>query len=305
MIAFCYPGQGSQEVGMGQAMATAVPAARAVFDAADEALGFSLSAICAEGPIERLTETEITQPALVTTSLACVAALREAGITADVHVGHSVGEYAALAGAGLADDVDAIRLVRARGEATAAAARRRPGAMAAILGLDDAVVVGLCAGIDGVWPANYNSPGQIVVSGTVDGVDSLIAAAEAAGARRAIKLKVSGGFHSPLSASAGDDLRPVLETVAFRHPSSRFFSTTTVRDEDEQTIAQLLIDQLGAPVRFTQSVHALRDEGVETFVEVGSGSVLSGLIRRIDRSLATLSVQAPDDIPRLRELLDA
>ena len=290
---------------MGQAMAAAVPAARAVFDEADSALGFALSAICAEGPIERLTETEITQPALVATSLACVAALRDAGIEADLHVGHSVGEYAALAAAGLASDLDAIRLVRARGEATAAAARRRPGAMAAILGLDDDVVEGLCEGIEGVWPANYNSPGQIVVSGTVDGVDALIAAAEVAGARRAIKLKVAGGFHSPLSASAGDDLRPVLETVEFRHPATRFFSTTTVRDEDEHTIAQLLLDQLGAPVRFTQTVQVLRDEGVETFVEVGSGSVLSGLIRRIDRSLATVSVQGPDDIPRLRGLLDA
>ena len=305
MIAFCYPGQGSQEVGMGQELAASSSAARAVFAAADDALGFGLTAICADGPIERLTETEITQPALVTTSLAGVAALREAGIVADVHVGHSVGEYAALAAAGLASDVDAIRLVRARGEATAAAAARRPGAMAAILGLDDAVVETLCAGIEGVWPANYNSPGQIVVSGTVEGVEQLIAAAESSGARRAILLKVAGGFHSPLSASAGDDLRPVLSTIAFAPPDSRFFSTTTVGFEDEQTIGQLLLDQLGAPVRFTQSVQVLRDEGVSTFVEVGSGSVLSGLIRRIDRSITAISVQTPADIARLSEVLDA
>jgi [acyl-carrier-protein] S-malonyltransferase len=173
-IAFCFPGQGSQEVGMGRAVAEAYPEARAVFDEGSEAVGFDLAKLCFEGPIETLTETEVQQPALVATSLACLRAVETLGVEPDYVIGHSVGEYSALAAAGAVAGREAVALVRARGEAMAEAARERPGGMAAVIGLDDEVVESLCAEIGQVWPANYNCPGQLVVSGESAAVDRLI-----------------------------------------------------------------------------------------------------------------------------------
>src|SRR4051794_3542367 len=302
-VAFCFPGQGSQEPGMGRAMAEAVPSARALYDRASEALGFDLAEACFSGSIERLSETEVTQPAIVATSLACLRGLEEAGVRPDFVVGHSVGEYAALAAAGAVDDETAVKLVRERGLAMAEAAQTSPGAMAAIIGLDDAVVERLCAEIDGVWPANYNCPGQLVVSGTEEGVAALMDAAEAAGARRTVRLKVSGGFHSPLTAMAAKRLRPVLRAAHFVDPATPFLSTVTCRLESAKRIAPILVRQLTAPVKFTQSVHALRASGVATFVEVGAGNVLSGLVRRIDRGLQAISVGAPEQVQKARELV--
>ena len=284
---------------MGRAFAESVPAARAVFEDADRAVGYGLAALCFDGPIERLSETEITQPALVAATLACLAAVGESELRPDFVIGHSVGEYAALVASGALDAPAAVRLVRERGIATAAAAARQPGAMAAIIGLDDDVVERLCEEIDGVWAANYNSPGQVVVSGTIDGVERLMASAEAAGARRAIRLKVSGGFHSPLTASAQPLLEAAVAAVEFREPSIAFFSTVSCALEHADAIPRLLVEQLTAPVRFTQSVAALRDLGVDTFVEIGPGSVLSGLVRRIDRSLSAMSISDPDDLARV------
>jgi [acyl-carrier-protein] S-malonyltransferase len=301
--AFCFPGQGSQEVGMGRAMSDAVPAARAVYERAAAATGLDVAGLCFDGPIERLSETEFTQPALVVTELACLAGLTAAGLRPDYVVGHSVGEYAALAAAGSIDDGTAAHLTRERGLATAAAAAATPGAMAAVIGLDDSEVERLCDGIEGVWAANYNCPGQVVVSGTLDGVAAFMTAAEAAGARRVVKLKVSGGFHSPLTALAADQLRPVLEGTVFAEPRVPFFSTVTCRLEGARDLVPILLQQLTAPVRFTQAVSALRDLGVRTFVEIGPGTVLAGLIKRIDRSLASASVAAPEDIPRAQELV--
>jgi [acyl-carrier-protein] S-malonyltransferase len=302
-VAFCFPGQGSQEVGMGRAMSEAVPAARAVYERAADAVGYDLAALCFDGPLERLSETEITQPALVTTELACLAGVTAAGIAPDYVVGHSVGEYAALAAAGAIDDRTAAYLTHERGLATAAAAAATPGAMAAVIGLDDADIERLCDGIEGVWAANFNCPGQVVVSGTRDGVAALMAAAEEAGARRAIMLKVSGGFHSPLTALAAERLAPILAATAFAEPRVPFFSTVTTRLEGAREIVPILLQQLTAPVRFTQAVEALRDLGVRTFVEIGPGSVLAGLIRRIDRSLSSVSVSGPDDIAKAQELI--
>ncbi len=175
--------------------------------------------------------------------------------------------------------------------------------MAAIIGLDDAEVERLCDGIEGVWAANYNCPGQVVVSGTRDGVSAFMSAAEEAGARRAVMLKVSGGFHSPLTALAAEQLAPVLAATAFAEPRIPFFSTVTTRLEGAGEIVPILLQQLTAPVRFTQAVMALRDLGARTFVEVGPGKVLAGLVRRIDKSLQSVSVSGPDDIARAQEVI--
>jgi [acyl-carrier-protein] S-malonyltransferase len=214
-VAFCFPGQGSLEEGMGREIALAVPEAMEVYRVGSEVSGLDLQKLCFESPIEDLVKTEVQQPALVATSLAVLAALRARGIAPDYVVGHSVGEFAAIAAANSIDTSEAIGLVRARGLAMAEAARESDGTMAAILGLDDEVVEELCAEIEGVWPANYNCPGQIVVSGEEGAVEKLIHKATSLGARRAVKLKVSGAFHSPLVEKAAEMLRPAVERVRF------------------------------------------------------------------------------------------
>jgi [acyl-carrier-protein] S-malonyltransferase len=304
-VAFCFPGQGSLEVGMGREVAAAVPEAMDVFERGSAATGMDLKRLCFEGTEEELVETEVQQPALVATSLAVLAAIRERGIKPDFVVGHSVGEFAALAAAGALRFEEAVVLVRERGLAMAEAARKNPGSMAAILGLDDEVVERICRRILNVWPANYNCPGQIVVSGENPAIDEACAAAEQEGARRAIKLRVSGAFHSPLVARAADRLRPALDRVKFAEPASPFMSTVTARVESAKRMGPLLVEQLTAPVRFTQATQALMMEGVHTFVEVGPGNVLAGLVKRIDRNVKTVSVSTPEEIDKLEETLSS
>jgi [acyl-carrier-protein] S-malonyltransferase len=304
-IAFCFPGQGSQDVGMGRAIAEQFPEARAVYDEASEAVGFDVARLCFEGSMEELTRTELQQPALVTTSIACLRAVETLGVKPDYVIGHSVGEYSALAAAGAVSTRDAAALVRERGEAMAEAARATPGAMAAVLGLDDEVVEQLCSAIEGVWPANYNCPGQIVVSGENAAVDRLLQEAAARGARKTVKLRVSGAFHSPLVARAAEQLRPALARASWRNPSPPFMSTVTAKLEEAQRLAAILVEQLTAPVRFTQAVRGLVRDGVEVFVEIGPGQVLSGLLRRCDRSLRTISVGDPEAVRKLEEILSA
>jgi [acyl-carrier-protein] S-malonyltransferase len=285
-----FPGQGSFEAGMGREIAEAVPEAMAVFEAGSEASGLDLMHLCFEAPAEELLDTEVQQPALVATSLAIDAALRARGIVPHYVVGHSVGEFAALGAAESMSVLEAIRLVRERGLAMAAAAKERPGSMAAILGLADEIVESLCHKIAGVWPANYNCPGQLVVSGETPSVDECCSEAEKEGARRAVRLRVSGAFHSPLVAHAADRLRPAIDRVPFRDPRPAFMSTVTAKIEDAHRLPKLLVDQLTAPVRFTQAAGELIGQGVTTFVEVGPGNVLSGLLKRIDRSVKAISV---------------
>jgi [acyl-carrier-protein] S-malonyltransferase len=304
-IAFCFPGQGSLEMGMGRDVAEAVPAAMEVYERASEAAGLDLKKLCFDTPLEEMTETELQQPALVATSLAILAALREEGIEPHFFVGHSVGEYAALSAAEAMTVEEALELVRERGLAMAEAARERPGSMAAVLGLEDEVVENLCRKILGVWPANYNCPGQIVVSGEDAAVEELSVEARALGARRAVKLKVSGAFHSPLVASAAERLRPAIDRVHFRDPRAPFMSTVTARVEDANRFRSLLVDQLTAPVKFTQSARELINDGVRTFVEVGPGNVLSGLVKRIDRSVKSVSVNNIESVRNLREQLNS
>jgi len=304
-IAFCFPGQGSLETGMGRDIAEALPEAMEVFDIGSQASGLDLAKLCFEAPLEEMVETELQQPALVATSLAFLAALRKRGIVPDFVVGHSVGEFAALAAAGAMNVRETIALVRERGLAMAEAARERPGSMAAILGLEDEVVEGLCRKILGVWPANYNCPGQIVVSGENQAVDECCARAEEAGARRTVKLRVSGAFHSPLVARAADRLRPAVEKIRFSEPTAPFMSTVTARVESAQRMGPLLVDQLTAPVRFTQAASELVREGARTFVEVGPGNVLSGLVRRIDRSVKAIPVNSLAALDKIKEDLSA
>jgi [acyl-carrier-protein] S-malonyltransferase len=303
-IAFCFPGQGSLEPGMGRDIAEAVPEAMRVFERASEASGLDLKRLCFESPLEHIVDTEVQQPALVAASLAVLAALRARGLEPDYVVGHSVGEFAALAAASALDTEAAVELVRERGLAMAEAARQHPGSMAAILGLEDEAVERLCRKIIGVWPANYNCPGQVVVSGEDAAVDECCSEAEREGARRAIKLKVSGAFHSPLVARAADRLRPALERVRFSEPIAPFMSTVTAKVEPAQRMGTLLVDQLTAPVRFTQATTELMREGVRTFVEVGPGNVLSGLVKRIDRSVKAVSVNNLASLTKLEETLD-
>jgi [acyl-carrier-protein] S-malonyltransferase len=302
-VAFCFPGQGSFEAGMGRDIAEAVPEAMDVFRRGSEACGLDLQRLCFEADAAELLDTAVQQPALVATSLAVLAAIRVRGIEPDVVIGHSVGEFAALAAARAYGDADAIGLVRERGLAMAEAAAQYPGSMAAILGLEDEVVETLCRKILGVWPANYNCPGQIVVSGETPAVDACCLAAEEQGARRTVKLRVSGAFHSPLVARAADRLRPAIERVRFQDPVAPFMSTVTARVEEAHRIAPLLVDQLTAPVRFTQAAGALVRDGARTFVEVGPGNVLSGLVKRIDSSVKTISVNNLAALDKLEEAL--
>jgi [acyl-carrier-protein] S-malonyltransferase len=303
LVAFCFPGQGSLEVGMGRGVAEAVPEALDVFERSSIAAGLDLQQLCFEATEEELVETDVQQPALVATSLAVLAAIRARGIKPDFVVGHSVGEFAALAAAGALKVEEAVGLVRERGLAMAEAARTNPGSMAAILGLDDEVVERICRRIVNVWPANYNCPGQIVVSGENPAVDEACATAEEEGARRAVKLRVSGAFHSPLVARAADRFRPALDRVKFAEPTAPFMSTVTARIESAKRMGPLLVEQLTAPVRFTQAAQALIKEGAHTFVEVGPGNVLGGLVKRIDRSVKTVSVSTPEEIDKLEETL--
>jgi [acyl-carrier-protein] S-malonyltransferase len=303
LVAFCFPGQGSLEAGMGRDIAASVPEAMEVFERGSAAAQLDLRRLCFEASEEELVETEVQQPALVATSLAVLAAIRARGLKPDFVIGHSVGEFAALAAAGAMKVEEAVALVRERGLAMAEAARNNPGSMAAILGLDDEVVERICRRILNVWPANYNCPGQVVVSGENPAVDEACGIAEEEGARRAVKLRVSGAFHSPLVARAADRLRPALDRVKFSEPAAPFMSTVTARIETAKRMGPLLVEQLTAPVRFTQAAQALVREGVQTFVEVGPGNVLAGLVKRIDRGAQTISVSTPEGLDKLEETL--
>jgi [acyl-carrier-protein] S-malonyltransferase len=288
---------------MGREIAEAVPEAMEVFRVGSDASGLDLKRLCFEAPLHELVRTDVQQPALVATSLAVLAALRTRGIAPDYVVGHSVGEFAAIAAANSIDTGQAIGLVRERGLAMAEAARESDGTMAAILGLDDEVVEQLCSEIEGVWPANYNCPGQIVVSGEEEAVEELIGKAALLGAKRTVKLKVSGAFHSPMVAKAAERLKPAVDKVRFSDPVAPFMSTVTARIEPAQRMAGLLVQQVTAPVKFTHAARGLVKEGVKTFVEVGPGNVLSGLVRRIDRGVKAVSVNNLAALKKVEETL--
>ena len=285
MLAFLFPGQGSQAPGMAADL-YAIPEARAVLDEADDVLGFSLTALMFGDDAEALKPTEVTQPALFAHSLAASAALAARGVRPDLAAGHSLGEWSALAAVGAMTVADGLRAVRRRGELMAQAGDVRPGAMAAVLGLEAARLDAVCeeataAGEGEVVPANYNDPGQIVISGDAPAVERAGAAASEAGARRVVPLPVSGAFHSPLMAFARDGLKETLEALDLRVPSCPVVLNVTAEPTtDPDAIRLRLLDQLTAPVRWAQSLERMQAEGAGRFVEVGTGKVLSGLVRR-------------------------
>jgi [acyl-carrier-protein] S-malonyltransferase len=288
---------------MGREIAEAIPEAMAVYERGSEACGLDLRTLCFSTPFEDLVDTSIQQPALISTSLAILAAIESLGFKPDYVVGHSVGEFAALSAGRALEAEDAIALVRERGLAMAEVAKESPGAMAAILGLDDEVVEELCRQIHCVWPANYNCPGQVVISGQTDAVEECCEEAEREGARRTVKLPISGAFHSPLVARAAERFRPAIAKVRFGEIQIPFMSTVTACLESRQKLSSLLVDQLTAPVRFTQATRGLIADGVRTFVEIGPGNVLSGLVKRIDRSVQTVSVNNLASLKKAEEVL--
>jgi len=279
-LVLMFPGQGSQAVGMGCDLCAADPLMREAMAEASEVLGYDLEGLCAAGPADQLSRTDFTQPTLLAVSVGVYRMLRREGLRYEVAMGHSLGEYSALVATGALDYADAVRLVQRRGQEMLRAAEANPGGMAAIIGLDDAAVEALCAELDGVWPANFNSPGQVVVSGREAALDELAERAQQAGARKVIRLPVSGAFHSPLVQPAVDPLKAELEGALWHTPDPAFFSASTVAFESAD-FAQLLQRQLVSPVRFSESVRALRAAGYDSFLEVGPGAVLSGLVKRI------------------------
>ena len=299
-LAFLFPGQGAQSVGMGRALADAHPEAKDAFETADRVLGVPLSQICWEGPAEELKKSVNTQPALLAHSVAALRLVERAGFQPSFTAGHSLGEYSACVAAGAIDYEHALKLVRRRGELMYEAGLARPGAMAAILGLAEDQVEAACAdaGSAGiVRAANLNAPGQVVISGEVAAVEKASEAAKARGAKRAIRLEVSGAFHSPLMESAAAGLREALEATPIRDarcPVIANVSAKPVRTEAE--IRAALEAQLLGAVRWAPSMRFLLEQGGLTFVELGTGKVLRGLLRTADASATSFNVEDPDSL---------
>lgn len=305
MIAFVFPGQGSQAVGMGKALADRFDICRQTFAEADAALGESLSELIFNGPLERLTLTENTQPAILTMSVAAWRLLEQRGITPSFVAGHSLGEYSAHVAAGTLPFADAVRLVRNRGRYMQEAVPVGAGAMAAILGLDEAAVTQACdeaAQGEVVSPANLNTPGQIVIAGTAAAVARASERAKALGAKRAIPLNVSAPFHCALMKPAEERLTPELRSAPASDP--RVPVVANVDAQPKRTAAEsidALIRQIASPVRWEDVVRRLASEGVTRYVEVGPGKVLSGMVKKIASGATIHNVEGPDDLAAFEE----
>lgn len=300
MIAFVFPGQGAQKVGMGKSLADAFAICRDTFAEADGALGESLSALCFEGPDDRLMLTENTQPAILAMSTAVARLVKSRGIDAAFAAGHSLGEYSAHVAAGTLSFADALRIVRRRGQYMQEAVPVGEGAMAAILGLDAQAVARACEeAAEGqvVTPANLNAPGQVVIAGHTAAVARAGERAKAAGAKRVIALSVSAPFHCPLMRPAEERLAPELRAIPANAPGIPVVAN--VDAEPKRTAAdaiEALVRQVSSPVRWEDVVKRLVAEGVTTCIELGPGNVLAGLIKKIDRSVKVFSVERPDDL---------
>lgn len=306
--AFVFPGQGSQQVGMGRELAEQSPAARVVFEQGDAILGAGFSALCWHGPEDDLNETYNTQPALYLASMAALAALREASggeLAPAMVAGHSLGEVTALAAAGALSFADGLRLVRERGRLMRLAGERSPGGMAAVLGLDVDVLAQICAQASDsagapVVVANDNCPGQTVISGDDVALERAMELAREAGSRRVVRLAVSIAAHSPLMESVAADYRAAVAAIEFQRPQVPVVANITARPlEDAAAIRAELSGQLTQPVRWTESITWMCEQGITDFVELGSGDVLAKLIRRIDRGAKRHVVGTPEAVAAL------
>lgn len=302
-IAFIFPGQGAQTCGMGKDFYEQTETGKRVFDKASELLGFSMSQLCFEQN-DRLDITEYTQAAMVTTSIAMMEVLEERGIKPDVAAGLSLGEYCALAASGVMSAEDAIRTVRQRGILMQEAVPVGEGAMAAVLALDASTIEAVTGAMEGVWIANYNCPGQIVISGKKAAVEEACEELKAAGAKRALMLNVSGPFHSGMLAETGGKLAKVLEGVEIHTPRIPYVANVNAEFvTTAEPVKELLTRQVSSSVRWQQSVEAMIADGVDTFIEIGPGRTLAGFMKKISREVRTLNVEKLEDIDKVVEAL--
>ncbi|MCI9619658.1 MAG: ACP S-malonyltransferase [Dorea sp.] len=307
-IAFIYPGQGAQKAGMGADFYERSETARAIFDQAGEKLGLDMKALCFEEN-EKLDLTEYTQAALVTTCLAMTRVVRERGLKPDITAGLSLGEYSAIAAAGGMDDLDAVRLVRKRGILMQNTVPAGEGGMCAVMGMEASKIEEVLEEMDGeeagnVTVANYNCPGQIVITGKTSAVEAAAERLKAAGAKRAMMLNVSGPFHSPLLVPAGEELAKELETVTL-HPLDIPYVTnvTAEKVEDIGVTRELLTKQVSSPVRWMQSMEAMIREGVDIFVEIGPGKTLAGFMKKISRDVKVYNIAVWEDVEKVAQEL--
>jgi [acyl-carrier-protein] S-malonyltransferase len=294
-MALLFPGQGSQQIGMGKELAEMYPICAATFNEANQALGENFSELIFNGEEEDLKRTENTQPALLTTSIAIWQILREKNIQVDFAAGHSLGEYSALVASEAMSFQDAVKVVRQRGKLMEAAVPTGKGTMAAILGMERERLTDVTKQASeeagAVQPANYNCPGQIVISGTVDGVERAIELAKEAGAKRAMLLSVSGPFHSSLMKPASEEMMKELAKITFNKPKISVIANVTAKPiESVEQISKLLIEQIYSPVLWEDTINRLVADGVDTFIEVGPGKVLSGLVKKVSRKATVLPV---------------
>ena len=289
MKAFLFPGQGAQFTGMGKDIYESNPDVKTLFDQANSLLGFDIARIMFEGTADELKQTKVTQPAVF---LHSVAISKVSGMVPDMVAGHSLGEFSALVAAGAISFEDGLKLVFKRANAMQRACEINPSTMAAILGLDDSVVEGICASIDEiVVPANYNSPGQLVISGSLNGIAIACEKLKAAGAKRALPLQVGGAFHSPLMEPAKEELAKAIESTPFQQPICPIYQNVNALPSVEVAdIRKNLIAQLTAPVRFTQSIQNMVKDGATAFVECGPGKVLQGLVKKIAPEVPASSI---------------
>ena len=302
-IAFIYPGQGAQKAGMGKDFYENSPLARDIYDRASECLELDMRALCFEEN-DLLDQTEYTQAAMVTTCLAMTAVLNEQGAEADVTAGLSLGEYCAIAEAGAMDLLDAIRLVRVRGQLMQHTVPTGEGAMAAVLGMDADQIDAVIEPIANVTVANYNCPGQIVITGGTAGIEQASKTLKEAGAKRVVSLNVSGPFHSPMLRSAGEKLGKELLTVQLGELKIPYVTNVTAEYvTDSSKIRELLTRQVYSPVRWEQSIRKMIAQGVDTFVEIGPGRTLTGFLRKIDRNVTVYQVNTWEDSKQIMEEL--
>lgn len=303
--AFIFPGQASQFVGMGKDLYENYPVCKDTFDLANEILKFNISKICFEGPEEELKQTNITQPAIFIHSVAVFGILKSQGKLPLATAGHSLGEYSALVAAGSISFEDGLKLVKKRGDLMHKAGQEKPGSMAAIIGLVPEKVIDLCDSLRNIGiiqPANYNSPGQIAVSGDVEAIKQAVEKAPEMGALKAIELVVSGAFHSPLMANAADGLAKVLNQTRFNNAKVPVYSNVKAKPvQDKDDIKDLLLKQLTSPVLWQQIVENMVEDGFNKFYEIGPGKVLHGLIKRIDRSVSCQEIGTKENLDNLGE----